>query len=74
MNDREIKEIGKVAYKKANRMLNGEVPLNIGDFTVDELKIFLLTLDGLGRDFKCKVMDELIERAKEEVREYYNPY
>jgi len=65
MNDLNYKEIGKVAYKKANQLENGDPSLSIGNFTVDELKVILLTVDGLGRSFKIKALDELIERLTE---------
>ena len=69
MNDLEIKEIGKSAYKKANQLENGDTNLSIGAFTVDELKCILLTVDGLGKDFKNKALEELIERVSDEARD-----
>ena len=69
MNDLNYKEIGKVAYKKANHLENGDPSLTIGNFTIDELKVILLTIDGLGRSFKIKALDELIERISDEARD-----
>ena len=78
MDNLQRKEIGKLAYKKANRMMDGEVPFNINEFTIneftiDELKCFLLTLDGMGIDFKIKVLDELIGRAYDQGRDGMMP-
>ncbi len=72
MNDQQIKEISKIAYPKANQMLKDDTSLSMSGFTDDELKSILLTLDGVGRKFKTKALDELIERAKDGAHGIYD--
>ena len=60
------KDTGKRAYKKANQMEDGDANITLRDFPIDELKCFLLTLDGMGQEFKVRVLDELMERVGKE--------
>jgi hypothetical protein len=73
MNDQKIREAGQTAYPKANQMLRGDTSLNTGNFTDDELKSILLTIDGVGRKFKGWALDELIERAEDKARDAMMP-
>lgn len=71
MNDQEIKKAGETAYPKANQILRGDTSLGMNDFTDEELKSILLTIDGVGRKFKIGALEELIERSKKEIKNYY---
>jgi len=71
MNEQEIRKAGDTAYPKANKMARGDASLTMNDFTIDELKSILLTIDGVGRKMKTKALDELIERSIQEIRNYY---
>lgn len=68
MNEQELRKAEKTAYPKANQMISqmirGDRSLTIENFTDDELKSILLTIDGVGRKFKTEALDELIERAQ----------
>lgn len=72
MKNLDFRTVGKSAYKKANQMLGGELNISMKDFSVDELKCFLLTIDGMGREFKINVIDELAERIKDDERKKYD--
>ena len=65
LNDKERKEIGDKAYSKANRIGTKDCVLTIKDFSIDELKMFLVTCDGMGPKFKNEALEELMERAEE---------
>jgi hypothetical protein len=69
--NKEDKAIVYATYKKANRMLDGEVPLDMGSFSIDELKMFLVTCGGIGEKFKEMAVNEIIEKTKNKAYEYY---
>ena len=59
--------IHKSAYTKANKMLEKDNSISITDFAIDELKLLLLTTDGIGKRMKVKVLEELIKKVLEEL-------
>jgi hypothetical protein len=60
MND----NIRKAAYSKANKMMDGDKSISINDFVIDELKLLLLTTDGIGKRMKVKILEELLNRKE----------
>jgi len=75
LNDKERKEIGDKAYSKANRIGTKGCDLTIKDFSIDELKMFLVTCDGMGPRFKSEALSELIERVVEDTKQdVWNSY
>lgn len=51
------------AHKKAKPPF---FPGNVNDFTIDELKILVTTLDGIGRDNKMIVLSSLLAKVNNE--------
>ena len=66
MNDKERKEIGDKAYKLANQMGTQGNYWTMKDFSIDQLKTFLITCDGMGTKFKDEALEELIAKIKED--------
>lgn len=60
MNE-EYEKLVSSAYSKSD----------VDIMTIEELKVILLTTDGKGKEFKAKALNELIERIKDETRDYY---
>jgi len=63
--DQLAKDFYLRSYKKFNRALESKRPIEMimNDLSHDEIESLLITCDGVGKEYKKKLLDEQIQRA-----------